>query len=97
MSDKIKMDYGLMEEMRQAFIQATQQMDDTLHEAETIGGILEDGALLGTGGDAFVEAIRTGLSRSVGKLRDKFDELAQDIQRAVEEMRQAEEESAGRF
>jgi WXG100 family type VII secretion target len=83
MSDIIKMDYALMEEMSQIFRNGADQLEDTLKEMENIANILEGGALLGRGGEAFSDAIKTNLSQSIIRLRDKFEELSRDITGAL--------------
>lgn len=90
MSDIIKMDYGLMEDMSQTFKQGVEQLQDTNQVMQNIANELEDGALLGRGGVAFTEAIRDKLCPAIARLTDKFEELAGDIQKAMEDMRSAD-------
>jgi WXG100 family type VII secretion target len=93
MSDIIKMDYGLMEDMSQTFKQGVEQLQDTNQVMQNIANELEDGALLGRGGVAFTEAIRDKLCPAIARLTDKFEELAGDIQKAMEDMRSADTSS----
>lgn len=90
MSDIIKMDYGLMEDMSQTFKQGVEQLQDTNQVMQNIANELEDGALLGRGGVAFTEAIRGKLCPAIARLTDKFEELAGDIQKAMDDMRSAD-------
>lgn len=90
MSDIIKMDYGMMREMAQTFLQGANQLDETMSEMKSIAQALEGGALLGRGGDAFVDAINTKLCPSINRLKDKFEELAQDVLKAMEDMQSAD-------
>lgn len=90
MSDIIKMDYGLMEEMSQTFLQAVEALQDTTQEIQSIANTLEGGALLGRGGTGFVESLRGDLTPAIARLIDKCQELSQDINSAVESM-QAED------
>lgn len=90
MSDIIKMDYGMMREMAQTFLQGANQLDETMSEMKSIAQTLEGGALLGRGGDAFVDAINTKLCPSITRLKDKFEELAQDVLKAMEDMQSAD-------
>ena len=90
MSDIIKMDYGMMDEMSQAFQRGAQQLQETMQEMQTIATALEDGALLGRGGAAFVEAIRGKLCPAINKLNNKFDELEKDILQAKQDMQEAD-------
>lgn len=93
MSDIIKMDYGLMEEMSQTFDQSVEQLENTMQEMQSIANAMEDGALLGRGGAAFTEAIRDKLCPSIARLTDKFQELSADVDQAMEDMRSADTSS----
>ena len=53
--------------------------------------------MLGQGGVAFVEAIRDSLNPAIGRLEEKFEELAQDVRDAIEDMREADQTSKGKF
>lgn len=97
MADKIKLDYGLAEEMIKTFQQGHQQLNDTLKEMQNIANTLEQGALRGDGGQAFVEAIRGKLVPAIGRLADKFNEEAEDVQKAVEYMKEADQEAKSKF
>lgn len=97
MSDKIKLDYGLAEEMIRTFEQGVEQLQDTMQEMQNIATMIEGGALLGRGGDAFKDAIRSKLCPSIGRLTDKFQELSRDVDAAVKYMREADTQSKGLF
>lgn len=90
MSDEIRMDYGLMEDMSKTFQQSVEQLQDTLQAMQNVANELEDGALLGRGGDAFTEAIRNKLSPAISRLTEKMQELSEDINKAMEDMRSAD-------
>ncbi len=90
MSDEIRMDYGLMEDMSKTFQAGVEQLQDTLSAMQNVANELEDGALLGRGGDAFTEAIRNKLSPAISRLTEKFQELAEDVNKAMEDMRSAD-------
>ncbi len=91
MSEIIKMDYGLMEDMSQTFKQGVEQLQDTNQAMQNIANELEDGALLGRGGVAFTEAIRGKLCPAIARLTEKFEELAGDIQQAMDDMQSADD------
>lgn len=84
MAEKIKMDFALMEEAIQAFTNGGQQLEDTINTVTRMAAILEDGALLGKAGGTFAEALRTQMAPAVGRLRDKFVEVAQDLRDNVD-------------
>ena len=87
---EIKMDYGLMEDMSRTFLQGVEQLQDTNQAMQSIANEMEDGALLGRGGVAFTEAIRGKLCPAITRLTDKFQELSEDINKAMEDMRSAD-------
>ena len=98
MTDEIKMEYALMDEMKSTFKQGEEQLQDTLSEMQNLASMLEDGALLGDAGTAFTEAIRSKLSPAIQRLVTKFSDMQKDIQYNVDQMRQAaEEKSASLF
>ncbi len=97
MSDIIKMDYPLMQQMSQTFQQGGEQLQDTMQEMQNVANMLEEGALLGQGGTAFTEAIRNTLCPAIARLTEKFQELDSDIQIAVARMQQADRASEGKF
>jgi WXG100 family type VII secretion target len=96
-NDVIKLDYGLAEDMIRVFNEGAEQLQDTMQEMQSIANTLEEGALLGRGGSAFTDCLRSRLCPSISRLTEKFHELAGDVQAAIELMRQAEEEARRRF
>lgn len=98
MSEIIKMDYGAMEDMAQAFRDSSQTLEDIMHEMEAVAASMEGGALLGRGGDMWVTAVRDRLVRvRLSKLRDKMDELSGDIYGALVDLRDGDHEANSRF
>ncbi len=97
MSDIIKMDYPLMQQMSQTFQQGGEQLQDTMQEMQNVANMLEEGALLGQGGTAFTEAVRNALCPAIARLTEKFRELDNDIQVAMQRMQEADQASAGKF
>ena len=83
--------------MAKTFRTGVETLQDTLQEMQNIANILEEGALLGRGGSAFVESLRNKLSPSIAKLSDKFQELEGDVNEAVNAMREADQQSASQF
>jgi WXG100 family type VII secretion target len=94
-ADEIKLVYELADDMSSTFDAGAEQLQDTMQEMQSIASQLEDGALLGRAGQAFVEAIRSRLCPSIGKLTDKFQELNQDVQAAKKAMQEADKTSKG--
>jgi uncharacterized protein YukE len=93
----VQMDYDMMEEMANLFRNGAQQLEDTIRVAQNIAGVLEDGALLGKGGDMLASALRDRLCGRIARLADKFNELSQDVNGALVDLRDGDKEAASRF
>ena len=95
--DKIKLNYEQADHMAKTFKQGSQQLQQTMQEMTKIAQMLEEGALLGQGGQAFVEAIQSKLCPSLKKLSEKYTELEGDVHAAIKFMQQAYAESKKQF
>jgi uncharacterized protein YukE len=95
--DEIKLNYEMAEDMVRTFEQGVEQLQDTMQEIQQLANILEEGALLGRGGEMYTDAIRSKLSPSLSKLTDKFQELAGDVTAAIEYMRDADAAVRSKF
>jgi WXG100 family type VII secretion target len=95
--DEIKLDYGLAGDMAKTFQEGAEQLQDVMQEMTQISNMLEEGALLGRGGVAFVDAIRSKLNPSISKLTEKFTELKGDVEGAIKDMQEADKASADKF
>ncbi len=95
--DVIKLDYPKAEEMRKTFKAGSQQLEATMKEMQSIANMLQEGALLGDGGNAFVEALRSKLVPSLAKLKAKYDEMDRDVAAAVSSMKRHDAGSATNF
>ncbi len=93
----VQMDFDQMEDMSRLFKQGAQQLGDTIRSMQNIAGQLEDGALLGRGGDALAAAVRNSLNSRIAALQDKLDELSMDITGALVDLRDGDTEAASRF
>ncbi len=93
----VKMNYGSMENMEKAFHQAQQQVQDSMTQMEKVAKTLEDGALLGTAGDAFKDAIRSKLLKRMKVIADKMGELEKDINGALIATRDGVSTAQSRF
>jgi WXG100 family type VII secretion target len=93
----VQMDYDMMEDMARLFRDGSQRLGDTMQAMQAIAGRLEDGALLGKGGDALAQAIRDRLNSRLGRLQDKLDELSGDVYGALVDLRDGDTEAASRF
>jgi WXG100 family type VII secretion target len=97
MAEKIKMNFGMMEEMAQAFSDGAQVLESTVTEVNNIAAMLENDGLIGQAGEALSDACRTQLAGSITRLKDKFEELQKDINSAMDEMRSADSSARGRY
>ena len=97
MADEIRVVYELMDEMSHTFRQGVEQLQDTMQEMQSLANTMEEGALLGRGGVAFCDAIRSKLSPAIGRLTDKFEELDEDVRKAKEYAEEADKQSKGMF
>lgn len=97
MTDEIKLVYATAEDMIHTFQQGVEQLQNTNQQMQAVAGMMEEGALLGRGGEAFTDAIRSKLCPAIMRLDDKFKELAGDVQKAIDYMQQADKTSAGKF
>lgn len=93
----VRMNYGSMEKMEKEFKAAAKQLDDSMREMEKIAKMMEDGALHGVGGDAFVAAIQGSLLPVMNRLEEKMQELAGDINGAVAATRDGVSTAKSRF
>ncbi len=97
MTDEIKLVYSTAEDMIHTFEQGVERLENTMTAMKNIADTLEGGALLGQGGEAFTDAIKSKLCPAINRLTDKFKELAGDVHQAIEFMQQADRTSKGRF
>ena len=95
--DVIKLDYELADEMIATFQQSVEQLQDTMQEMQHIANMLEEGALLGQGGQTFTDAIRNKLTPAISRLTDKFQELSEDVKAAKQYMMEADRQSKAQF
>ena len=97
MTDEIKLVYATAEDMILTFQKGVEQLGKTMQEMQNVAGQLEDGALLGQGGDAFKDAIRGKLCPAIGRLNEKFEELIGDVHKAIDYMQEADKTSSSKF
>jgi uncharacterized protein YukE len=93
----VRMNYDSMEKMEKTFHQAHEQIEQSMREMEKIAKTFEDGALLGTAGDEFRDAIRTKLIKRMKTIGEKMKELEGDVHGAVEFTRDGVKTAQSRF
>lgn len=95
--DEIRVVYELMDDMSTTFNQSLEQLQDTNQEMLNIANTMADGALLGDGGDQFVESITGALVPAIAKIADKMGELRDDVQAAKQYAQEADQSSSAQF
>jgi WXG100 family type VII secretion target len=93
----VRMNYDSMEAMAKEFENAVKQLEDTMNDMKKVASNMQDGALLGMGGDAFVDAIQSKLLPNMQILTEKLGEMNGDILAAVAFTRDGVETSRGKF
>ena len=93
----VQMDFDLMEDMAQLFRAGAGQLEETMATLRQIADEFENGVLQGQGGNALAEYLRNNFVGRVGMLRDKFEELGQDVYGALVDLRDGDSEAASRF
>jgi uncharacterized protein YukE len=93
----VRMNYDSMERMQKAFHQAHQQLETSMREMDKVAKTMEDGALLGTAGDAFRDAIKSKLLKRMKVIQEKMKELEGDIHGAVLATRDGVSTAQSRF
>ena len=95
--DKIKLNYPAMQEMAKHCHSTSQRLTETLHLAQQAALEMQNGAMVGDPGEAFSSSLNTAFIPSVTKLRDKFEEVAHDIQTAIADMQAEDKQAASKF
>jgi uncharacterized protein YukE len=93
----VKMNYQSMEQMATAFKNANSQVETSMNEMKKLAKMMEDGALVGMGGDAFRAAIEQKLLKRMRVLADKMAELQGDINGAIAATRDGVSTAQSRF
>ena len=93
----VRMNYDSMEKMAKEFDNCKSQLETTTSEMNKIVEMMEGGALLGQGGDAFRDAIQSILLPAIQTLTDKMGEMSGDINAAVAYTRDGVEDSRKKF
>ena len=86
MSNEIKMNFAVMEDMLYAIGDAIDSLEVTQAEVVKIADMLQEGALVSRGGATLEHACRTTLNTKVQQLIDTYVELCQSVAGAMEDM-----------
>lgn len=96
MADKIRVNYQALEDMAKHCQMVAGQLQQTAQLANKIAAQMQNGALIGKPGDAFVQALGV-LSQRTMKLSGKFVEVSNDIKQAMSDMQAADSAAGGNF
>ena len=92
-----RMNYSSMEKMAKEFHNAHHQIEQSMGAMKKLASMMEGGALVGMGGDAFREAITGKLLPRMNTLKGKMVELERDINGAVSANRDGVKTAQSRF
>jgi uncharacterized protein YukE len=93
----VRMKFDSMEKMKSEFDNAAKQLDESMREMQKIAKMMDDGGLLGMGGDAFRDAIMQKLLPKMKKLEEKMTQMSGDMDGAIRFTRDGESKSKSRF
>ncbi len=93
----VKMNYGSMEKMAKQFAAANKQIEESMRAMKKVVKMLEEGALVGDGGQEFGNVINSKLLPRMKTLSQKMAELDKDIQSAVSFTRDGVSKAKNRF
>jgi len=96
-NEVIKLNYPAMTEMAEHCKMVAQRLQDTAKMGTMAAGKMESGALIGQCGTDFSSALRDGFTPAVTRLSRKFEELARDIQAAIDIMKSQDQNVSGKF
>jgi uncharacterized protein YukE len=97
MADVMKMSYPDMEAMIKTFLAGKETLQDTASELQSIASAYEEAAK-GHYSDEMVDGLRSDFAPALNKLIEKFQDMADSCQSAMDSMKQADEgESAPLF
>ncbi len=96
MADRIRVNYPALEDMAKHCEMVAQRLAQTAATSKKIAGQMQNGALMGEPGEAYVQALGLFFQR-VTKLSDKYHEVANDIKQAIADMRAADQKAGSKF
>lgn len=97
MADKIKLNYPAMTEMANQCKAAAQRLQETAKLGQTAAQEMQNGALVGTPGEVFANALTSAFVPQVKKLADKLNEVSKDIMDAIQDMKSSDSGAGGLF
>lgn len=93
---KIRVNYAALEDMAKHCQKVAVELQQTASTANKIAAQMQNGALVGKPGEAFVQALGVLQARTM-KLSGKFIEISNDIKQAMADMQAADSAAGGKF
>jgi len=98
MSDeKIRVNYAALEDMAAHCKKVAERLQQTSELGKKIAGEMNNGAMVGDTGATFSAALTGPFTGAIGKLGAKFNEVADDIKKAVDDMKKADSSAGSNF
>ncbi len=96
MGEVIRVNYAALERMAKQCEDVNNRLVALQSTAKQWGGQMQNGALQGPPGEAFVAALEK-LQKKVQKLAEAFHQESEDIKGAINDMKRADSQAAGKF
>jgi uncharacterized protein YukE len=93
MADIMKMSYPDMEQMIKTFAAGKETLQDTASELQSIASAYEEAAK-GHYADEMVDGLRSDFAPALNKLIEKFQDMADSCQAAMEAMKASDEQES---
>lgn len=91
---RIKVNFPMMEAMQKEFLDGANELESIMGQVRKQVQEIESEGLKGLAGSALCDALEGPLQNKLKELREKFLELADDVKKAAEFARQADQDSA---
>lgn len=93
----VQMDYDAVEELSRSYRISVEQLSQTATAVQQIASTMENGALVTQKGQQWVEILLNGFIPRLQRLMDAMDEVSTDLNCAVRDLRDGDNEARGRF
>lgn len=96
MTEKIRMNYPMVEDMAKHLQMVEQQLRQTAQNAQKWAQMMQNSAMQGPPGDSFAQALGV-FSQKVNKLAEAFHEEHSDVRKAMADMQRADSSAGQNF
>ena len=94
---EIRVNEQELERMIVVLEQSARELDECQRHMQTIAQKLENGALVGVGGQAFAAGLNNNMSNSIARLSEKLREEAAYVQNELEQFRSMQKRNISGF